>query len=686
MSWGAMNKTSGIWVRLSWLAVACAGVLGAADDVQKLAPLTVTATRSPQAAEEVPLALTRIEGGLIARAVAVDEALAEAPAFGLFRRTSSVIANPTAQGVSLRGIGPSGASRSLVLLDGVPLNDPFGGWVAWSAVPRLSLGEAQIVPGGGSSVWGSAALSGVIALERAPLESRRIEAGAELGAFETVRGEMSATVPVGKGFVRVEAETFSTDGFFALKPSDRGAVDRRLDSEHQTVQATWRQPVGAAVVATTTVRYFEEERGNGTVLQNNTSEAGFASLALAGTPRDGLVWNAVAYGQRQEFSSFFTAVSADRQSETQSNDQFAVPAEAAGTAASVTWQTEAARTTVGGDARWVEGETQEDFLLQAGQFTRRRFAGGEQLFAGVFAHHDRRLGEQWRASLDVRLDHWQNDDGHLREVDRATSAVVTNNVFADRRGGQFSPRAGLVWQPSKQWRLRTAAYRAFRVPTLNEYYRPFRVGTANTLANAALDVETLTGAELGGEFSAGPVRLEATGFISELRDAVGNVTLSSTPSLITRQRQNLDEVRVRGLELGARWQAHRVLELRANYLWSEAEVTAARAQPSLVGKRLAQVPVHKFTLGATWAAPGGVNVRTLLRGTSQQYEDDENRLSLRAATTVDFQVERALGRRALVFAAVENVFNEKVVTSRSTVGLLTYDAPRWVRGGVRWTW
>jgi outer membrane receptor protein involved in Fe transport len=680
------RKTTTVSTQWALLALAAAGAGFAADDVQRLAPLVVTATRSTQTTADVPLALSRVEGDRLGRAVAVDEALAEVPAFSLFRRTSSVIANPTAQGVSLRGIGPSGASRSLVLLDGVPLNDPFGGWVLWSAVPRLSLGEAQIVPGGGSSVWGSAALSGVIALERAPLVAERIDVGVEAGAFETWRGEVSATVPAGSGWVRVEAETFSTDGFFALRPEDRGAVDRRFESEHQNVQATWRQPIGPAVTATTTVRYFDEERGNGTVLQRNATEAAFASFALEGAPRDGLTWNAVAYGQKQEFSSFFTAVSADRRSETPANDQFAVPAKAAGGAASVTWQTEATRTTIGGDLRWVDGETREDFFLQAGQFTRRRFAGGEQLFAGIFAHHDRKLAQTLSASLDVRLDHWANRDGHLREVDRASGATVTESLFEDRDGGQFSPRAGLVWQPTKAWRLRTAAYRAFRVPTLNEYYRPFRVGTVNTLANATLAVETLTGAELGGEFSAGPVRLEATGFVNELRDAVGNVTLSSTPSAITRQRQNLDEVRVSGVELSARWQALTVLELRASYLWNDTEVTAARAQPTLVGKRLAQVPVHKFTASALWNAPGGFRVSALLRGTSQQFDDDENRLSLRAATTVDFQVERALGERASGFVAVENAFNERVVTSRSTAGLFTYDAPRWVRGGVRWSW
>jgi iron complex outermembrane receptor protein len=234
--------------------------------------------------------------------------------------------------------------------------------------------------------------------------------------------------------------------------------------------------------------------------------------------------------------------------------------------------------------------------------------------------------------------------------------------------------------------VRGAAYRAFRVPTLNEYYRPFRVGTVNTLANPGLKKETLTGGELGTEITRGAVSFKATGFFNELEDAVGNVTLSSAPGAITRQRQNLDTVRVRGVELSGEWRVAPRLETRLSYQWSEAEVTAARAQPSLVGRTLAQAPEHKATASLNWDAPWQMRVRALARYTSEQFDDDENQLVLREATTADMQVERPFGVHVVVFAAVENIFDERVVTSRSVAGLLTYDAPRWARGGVRWTW
>ena len=124
----------------------------------------VTATRTPQPAEQVAVSVRDFDTEALRASptATLDGALRSVPGFSLFRRSDSFSANPTAQGVSLRGLGPSGASRSLVLLDGVPLNDPFGGWVAWTKVARENLARVEVVPGGGATAWGHAALGGVV--------------------------------------------------------------------------------------------------------------------------------------------------------------------------------------------------------------------------------------------------------------------------------------------------------------------------------------------------------------------------------------------------------------------------------------------------------------------------------------------------------------------------------------------
>ena len=137
---------------------------------QVLEPMVIAQERSEADPSMLPVDRLSFDYASLSNApeLTIDDVLRDDAAFSLFRRTSSLISNPTSQGVSLRGIGPSGASRSLVLLDGVPLNDPFGGWVQWSQVPSLILRRVDIDHGGGSGAWGNQALAGTIQLATRP--------------------------------------------------------------------------------------------------------------------------------------------------------------------------------------------------------------------------------------------------------------------------------------------------------------------------------------------------------------------------------------------------------------------------------------------------------------------------------------------------------------------------------------
>ncbi len=102
-------------------------------------------TRTEQQIGEMPASATVVRAEEIKQspAVAADDILRQVPTFSLFRRTSSLAAHPTTQGVSLRGVGPSGVSRTLVLIDDVPFNDPFGGWVYWTSHSRWPASNAS---------------------------------------------------------------------------------------------------------------------------------------------------------------------------------------------------------------------------------------------------------------------------------------------------------------------------------------------------------------------------------------------------------------------------------------------------------------------------------------------------------------------------------------------------------------
>jgi len=457
----------------------------------------------------------------------------------------------------------------------------------------------------------------------------------------------------------------------------------------------------------------------------------FLSLSAAAQPADAFAWNATGYAQDQSFASTFSAVNATRTDETPASDQFAVPSTAFGAAWIGAWNhADGARTSFGGDARFVRGETREHFTFANGAFTRLRVAGGEQGVGGVFTVHDRPLTDQLRATLGARIDAWQDNDGHRRETDRTTGAILRDERYDDRDGTAFSPSAGLVWRPTDAWRVRANAQRSFRRPTLNELYRPFRVGPNITEANAALSTERVTSAELAAEWSLlsttaasnsggspayqSPARaissassarvqpgalltLGATAFWNDLRDAVGNVTLVRGPGTyplfgfvpaggVGRQRLNLERSRVRGFELSARWRPWPTLTVTGDYLYNDAVVTRSTLAPGLVGLRIAQVPRHSAALSAKLETIGGFSFIPRVRFLGRQFEDDENQLRLGAVAIVDLSVSRPLTDRLELFITAENLGNARVETGRNAGGLVNTGTPRLVAGGLRGSW
>ncbi|GAB1488453.1 TonB-dependent receptor [Opitutaceae bacterium] len=660
-----------------------------------LDPVFVTSGRAGENAATIPFAHVTVPGETIrsSPAVTLDGALRGVAGFSLFRRTDSLVANPTAQGVSLRGIGPSGASRSLVLLDGVPLNDPFGGWVTWSKVPVDSLAAIEIVPGGGANAWGNAALGGVVQLLSEQPTAARTRFSALGGSFSTYRAEAQLNQGVGPGAVQLLARYASTDGFSTVAPERRGPIDIPATSESRWVSARWHQPIGNGHALTVSARSFAEDRGNGTPYQDNSTREQFVAAEFASTERADFTWTAHAYVQNQAFASTFSSVNGTRTAETPASDQFDVPATAAGAAWAATWPGDHhARTTAGVDARVVHGETRENSALVSNAFTRERYAGGRQENAGVFFLHSRALTAKLHATAGLRLDAWRERNGHRR--DRLNSAIVTNDTYADSDGEEWSPGAGLAWQATPHVRLTASGQQSFRRPTLNELYRPFRIGNVITDSNQALATERATSGELGAHLEQGNFSLDVSVFRTQLDDAVANVTLASGPITLPgigvvpaggegRRRLNLDRSRVDGASLEARWNPAPAWSFSAQYVWSDSTIERSTIAPALVGRRFAQAPEHTALANITWRPQLAFALNARVRWIGDQFEDDLNTLVLAAATVTDVSLEYRTSAVTSLHLSVENLTNERIETGRSADGLVNVGTPRIVLIGFR---
>jgi outer membrane receptor protein involved in Fe transport len=686
-------------------AAGAAGAASATETAPQPPPVhevvVVTASRLEQTLDQVPTHTTVLDAEQLQAtpALAIDDALRQVPGFSLFRRSSSVVAHPTSQGVSLRGIGPSGASRTLVLLDGVPLNDPFGGWVYWSRVPKSSVERVELVRGGGSSAWGSAALGGVIhLLTRSPAD-RRLDFALESGERGTVQGDLSYGDRRGSFGFQVHASAFDTGGYPVVRADQRGGIDVPADSEHRMLGLRGDLAASDRVRVTLRADAFEEERGNGTPLTGNDTEiASLVGTVDWTTAHSVVLLRALVHGQ--EFASTFSTQQPDRAAEVPALDQFLVDPEGYGLTVQWSRAFDSHTVVAGVEGRETTGHTHEDFFLAAGTLQRRRRAGGDESLFGVFLQDQWQLGDRVVLSLGGRFDSWRSEEGSRLETVIASGDVLRSESFPDRDDETFSPRVGLAWQLSERYQLAGSLYRSFRAPTINELFRPFRVRNDITEANAALESETLQGGEIGVRYGARKVRWSAYAFRSELDDAIANVTVGEGPGAVApcgfvpaggvcRQRRNLDQVRVDGLEADLKLIPSRRIELELSYLLSDPEVVAATAQPELVGRRVAQVPEHQAALrlaGRPLADLDRFELGGMARWVGEQFEDDLNERRLADYLAVDLLARWRVSSRWDLLAAVENLFDETIETGETGDGLVSIGAPRLARLGLRYAW
>ena len=326
--------------------------------------IVVTANRIGTPLADVPSSVSRLSASQIAGtpAMQLDDILRQVPGFSLFRRTSSRVANPTTQGVSLRGLGASGASRALVFFDDTPLNDPFGGWVYWDRVPFTDIAALEALRGGGSALYGSGALAGVVTVE--PQDFRDTALSLDLSQGQEGTSDGSATVPhhFGQWGVNASAQGVRSDGYILVPSSVRGSVDTPAALSYGTGRLVVDRQFskGTAFVSG---NLFNESRDNGTALQVNNTRL------VEGTAGTNLALGGGALSVRtfltaQHFDQTFSAIAADRNSESLVRAQ-AVPAEQFGFSAIWNRQLGQRNTFAGGiDFRRVTGHSAETLFAR----------------------------------------------------------------------------------------------------------------------------------------------------------------------------------------------------------------------------------------------------------------------------------------------------------------------------------
>ena len=615
----------------------------------------------------------------------LEDVLRDVPGFQLFRRSDSRSANPTSQGATLRALGGNASSRALLVLDGVPQTDPFGGWISWPAFDPRRLGQIRVVRGGGSGTAGPGALAGTIELESAaPDEVAGFGGSAAYGSRDALDLFASAGLAVGETSLTLTGAHGSGRGFVPVVAEQRGPADRPSPYRQASVTLRAVAPLGPGAELQASGLLFHDARERGTAFSDIVTDGADAALRVVG--RGAWEWSALAYLQVRSFYNSFAAVSADRAAATRTSEQFEVPSTGLGARLELRPPLGEVSLRLGADGRDTKGETRERFAFQNGAGTRGRVAGGATRTIGAFAEASWGTGPLVLTG-GARVDRWWIDRGQLRETMLATGALLTDQLFPERSGWEPTARGGAAWRAAPGVTLRAAAYLGWRLPTLNELYRPFRVGTDATAANAALDPERLRGAEAGLEWRPGPgVRIAATAFVNRLEGAIANVTLGTGPGNFPgvgfvgaggayRQRQNLEAIESRGVEIDAELSLGR-WRLAGGYSFADARVEASGAAAPLDGLRPAQTPRHSGSLSLAWRGEGSASALVAARYVGEQYEDDLNAQQLPDAVTIDAAAAWPLARNLMLEARAENLLDARVVAGISASGIVERATPR----------
>ena len=585
------------------------------------------------------------------------------------------------------------------MLDGVPINDPFGGWVYWSRIPLETAERIEVVD--------------VVELE--PLRQlrygRRHQRHHQPADAAHVRDEDPVRQPrirpkvdftrtdrIGKVGIAADANIFDTDGYPIVRASERGRVDNNAAVKF------WNANVKADYAPTDRIHtfarigYFDENRKNGkastidgTEEANDTtwtSGSGGTSVRLP----DESDLQATVFIDRETFHSNFLAVPAATPPRSIGRMTLTQTVPTTGVGGMVQWSRAFRNTqffTAGADWRWVDGDSEENGLDAATgtQVVLNRVSGGTQSSAGLYVQDLIVPSPRYTVTLSSRVDHWRNYNGHNLEKSAITGLPTAGNVpsLPDRDDVVVSPRAAGLYHLTSKIDVWGDIGWGFRAPTLNELYRQFRVGSTLTLANPALGPERLVGGEAGVTVSPiDALTIRSTWFDNRVTDPVSNVTdpARSTPTAITQQRQNLGKTRIWGIQNDLEYRIARSWRVGGGYVYNQARVTENPSNPVLVGRYLPQVPVHRGSVRVSYVNARLATIAASVQLLGAQFDEDLNLPSrtLPKYAVADLTASHGFGRNLEVFLAVQNMFDAEyfVGTLPTTVG-----APRFVSAGFR---
>jgi iron complex outermembrane receptor protein len=699
----------------------------AADSTATLGAVVVSASRSTTTLQQMPLHTSVIRQAEIEQSPqrSLDQLLRNIPGVNM-PGAPYYTTDPTGHQTRIRGVTNS---TVLVLLDGVPIHDPFYNTTQWYKVPLSSIQRVEVVRGGNSSLWGNLAVTGVVnVITKKPIDnSAQLDVNYQSLNTANLAGAKNLFTSSGLA-LRIAGSSFSTGGYQTTPEASRGSVPG------SSASAAHNANLGVAAYYAPTantdafLRFGYDQQNEdiggyqyGTNLQRSPDGSlGFSASFADGARLDTRAWaQSVTFDKSNGAGCYLaSAASCNTTSTTSPLVQYANshdfnPSHELG--ASAVFSTPAA--TLGGadlqfgvDYRTVGGEDNATTYNKptttdpsSTTVNRTNYGRGTQQFAGTFVQASARPTDPLLVTLSMRYDYWV-DQGGVAEMTRYVNGVAgasTGGPIADSHRGSFNPSLSLRYDVAPHVSLRAAAYRSFRAPGLNNLYRSYSSSTSITIANPTLSPQTLVGGEGGADLTMGAVTLGATAFHYYTKEliashkitdpstappaviAICGATLSNCPANVNFNTNGQNAI-AQGVELDGGWHPAAAVSLHASYTYTDSHYTSTTTGDP-TGVQLGAIAKNVATADATWQATTHWSANAGARFNGKMYLDIHRTLPQNAFTTVQLGTAYRLNTGMEIYGSVVNLtdvrYSDSATTSASSEKL---GMPRAFTAGVRY--
>ncbi|MCB2221821.1 MAG: TonB-dependent receptor [Bacteroidetes bacterium] len=642
-------------------------------DSLEFASIVITATRTHQSAEDLPQSINIIDEKTILGfpATNTDDLLRMVPginvnrSWGIFSRNASV---------TMRGM--PGSARSLILLDGVPLNKTAGGTVSWHLVTPEEIERIEVVKGPGSTLYGNNAMGGVInIITKQPEENLQGFAGLSYGTYHTFQSQLNFSknhYKKSKGFFWKLGSFYRHGDGYILEPGeikDSVNVNAFLYEGNFNGLAGYRFSNNARIELD--YRFYKDKRGSGVkVYEPDGSYEGFTNnnIRLAYEGMAGMLkfnakafyFNEYYYRQNENLNTSSEYKLVD--TETNKNDL----------GLWITFSGQVIKNNLfsaGIDLKNGNLDNSEIYRTSTDEIATR----GNTIFSALFVQDEIKI---WKDRINIvagiRLDYAKFYNGLLK-VNNPTNKTGfqgdLNESFDENSWYQISPKLGLNYWISKTFRIYLNASTGFMPPKLDDLAGSRKIRRGFKIANPKLIPESITSFEwgldgsIGKKFDLKPSLFYSRGHDFQYLVATGDfIDNGSEDPVPVYQRQNVSRVEVSGAELGVNYRINKNLRWDVSYTYNQSEILEYTSPGStdLEGKVLNEVPENLLYTGFTWQNPF-FNFQINYTFTDEQWYDEENTEVIESYSLVNLKISKLFLQHLHISLDIQDLLDEQFI-------------------------